>query len=164
MHSGRVAAMGPKCSRVRSGVSSVMRVMTDLLWPGRTTDPGRAKRPVGSGGGCFGASLRSRACTRMRFDPAPVDEVHVQGPAADVVQTLRRVALSQADQLVSLPHLGPWKGTVKEPVGEFGHRRSLFGRAALDALGGSQGCRRSARLDSRRHRWSGRREAGGDGA
>ena len=73
------------------------------------------------------------------FDPAHVDEVHVQGPAAGGVQTLRRVALSQADQLVSLPDLGPWKGTVKEPVGEFGHRRSLLGRAALDALGGSQG-------------------------
>ena len=40
---------------------------------------------------------------------------------------------------MSLPDLGPWKGTVKEAVGEFGHRRSLLGRAALDALEGSQG-------------------------
>ena len=31
------------------------------------------------------------------------------------------------------------RGTVKEPVGEFGHCRSLLGRAALDALWGSQG-------------------------
>ena len=51
------------------------------------------------------------------FDPAHVDEVHVQGPAAGGVQTLRRVALSEADQLVSLPDLGPWKGAFKEPVG-----------------------------------------------
>ena len=71
----------------------------------------------------------------VAFHPAHVDEVHVQGPAAGVVQTLRRVALSQADQLVSLADLGPGRGTVKEPVGEFGHRRSQLGRAALDAVG-----------------------------
>ena len=51
------------------------------------------------------------------FDPAHVDEVHVQGPAAGGVQTLRRVALSQADQLVALSDLGPWKGTVEQPLG-----------------------------------------------
>ena len=38
---------------------------------------------------------------------AHVDEGHVQGPAAGVVQTLRRVPLAQTDQLVSLPDLGP---------------------------------------------------------
>ena len=41
------------------------------------------------------------------FDPTHVDEVHIQGPAAGGVKALRRVALSQADQLVSLPDLGP---------------------------------------------------------
>ena len=38
-----------------------------------------------------------------------------------------------------LPDLGPWEGTIKEPLGEFGHRGSLIGSAALDVLGGSQG-------------------------
>ena len=73
------------------------------------------------------------------FHPAHVDEVHLQGPAAGGVQTLRRVALAHADERVALPDLGPWQGTVEEPLGEVGHRRSLLGRAALDALGGPQG-------------------------
>ena len=51
----------------------------------------------------------------------------------------RKLTLPWTDQLVCLPDLGPWKATVKETVGEVGHRRSLLGRAALDALGGSQG-------------------------
>ena len=71
----------------------------DRAWPGE---------PAGwYGQGQLGHGFLFQGPHQDAFDPAHVDEVHVQGPAAGVVQTLRCVALSQADQLVSLPDLGP---------------------------------------------------------
>ena len=68
-----------------------------------------------------------------------VDEVHLQGLSAGGVQTLGSVALSQPDELVALPHLGPRERPVEQALSEFGHRRTLLGGAALDAVGSPEG-------------------------
>ena len=81
----------------------------------------------------------SRACTQDAFQAAHVDEVHRQGPSARGVQTLRRVALAQTQQLVSLPDPGPGQGAVEETFGKFSHRRSQLHRAAFDAVRRSGG-------------------------
>ena len=73
------------------------------------------------------------------FHAEHVDEVHLQGTLAGGVQAFGGVALLQADELVALPYFGPRQRTVKEALGEFGHRRTLLGGAALDAVGGPEG-------------------------
>ena len=70
---------------------------------------------------------------------AHVDEVDGQGLAACVVEPLGRVALAEAYELVALAHLGPRQRTVEEALDEVSHRRSVLGRAALDALRRPQG-------------------------
>ena len=65
---------------------------------------------------------------------AHIDQVHLQGSAARRIEAFGSVALPQADELVALPHLGPGQGSVEEALGEFGHRGSLFGGAAFDAI------------------------------
>ena len=79
----------------------------DRAWPGE---------PAGwYGQGQLGHGFLFQGLHQDAFDPAHVDEVHVQGPAAGGVQTLRRVALSHADELVALSDLGPWQWTVEQP-------------------------------------------------
>ena len=47
---------------------------------------------------------------------------HLQGSAAGRVQAFGRVALAQADELVTLPDSGPGQGAIEEAVGELAHR------------------------------------------
>ena len=73
------------------------------------------------------------------FHSAHVDQVHLQGLPAGGVQAFGGVALSQAQELVTLPDPGPGQGPVEEALSEFGHRRSLLRRAAFDAVGSPEG-------------------------
>ena len=68
------------------------------------------------------------------FQAADVDEVNLQGSLAGSVETPRRVALSQPEQLVPLPDPGPGQWAFEETLGELVHCRPQLGRLALDVI------------------------------
>ena len=73
------------------------------------------------------------------LDPAHVDEIDLQGAAAGGVEAFPCISLPEAEQLVSLPDLGPRQRTVEESFSEFAHRWSQPGRLVLDAVGSPGG-------------------------
>ena len=97
------------------------------------------KASCGQGRWMFRGLLLFQGLEQDALDAPDVDEVHVQGPTTGGVQALGCVALTQAQELVALPDSRPGQGTVEEPLGEFGHRGTLLGSAALDAVGSPEG-------------------------
>ena len=87
----------------------------------------------------MGYGLLFQGLHQDAFQAAHVDEIHCQGTTTGGVQTLRRVALAQMQQLVSLPDPSPGQGAVEETFGKFSHRRSQLHRATLDAVRRSGG-------------------------
>ncbi len=69
------------------------------------------------------------------LQPSHVDEINVQGPAAGGIEAPGCVAFPEAQELVSLSHLGSGERAVEEALSEFGHRRAQSGGAALDPVG-----------------------------
>ena len=69
----------------------------------------------------------SRACTKMRStrrtSMRPTSRARLQAAS----EALRGIALSQANELVALPDLGPGQWTVEQPLSEFGHSRTVLG-------------------------------------
>ena len=59
------------------------------------------------------------------LETAHVDQVYGKSPPACGIETLRGVAFSQTDELVSLPELGPGQRAVEETLGIGRDGRSL---------------------------------------
>ena len=72
------------------------------------------------------------------FDAADIDQVDLKGAAAGIIEASGRVALRQAQQLVSLPQLCPGHRTVEQPLGVTAHGLTELGRASLDLLWGTE--------------------------
>ena len=103
----------------------------DLAWAGESAR--------WQGWGLLGSLGLFQGLEQDALHPSHVDQVHLQGSAAGRVQAFGRVALAQADELVTLPDSGPGQGAIEEAVGELAHRGALLGGAALDAVGRPQG-------------------------
>ena len=86
------------------------------------------------GQGRLGSGFLFQGLHQDAFQAADVDEVNLQGSLAGSVETLRRVALSQPEQLVPLPDPGPGQRAFEETLGELVHRRPQLGRLALDVI------------------------------
>ena len=78
---------------------------------------GTAEAPEPHRQGLLGSDLLLQGLHQDALQPAHVDEVDVQSPAAGGVQALCGVALAEAQQLVPLPDLGPRERTAEEPIG-----------------------------------------------
>ena len=103
----------------------------DVAWPGEAALGQRCWQ--------LERSLLLESLHQDALGPSHVDQADFQGPSSGGVEALRCIALAEAEQLVSLPELGPRQRAVEEPPGEFGHRRSQPGRLALDGVRRSGG-------------------------
>ena len=131
MRSGSVAAMAPSLRFLSRGVSSVTRVM-GIISSGRLPavrvalgeDASGPSEAAGwQGQRQLGRGLLFQSLDQDVLHAVHVDEVDVQGPLTGGVQALGGVAVAQAQQLVSLPDLGPGVVALEEAFGEFAHRR-----------------------------------------
>ena len=106
------------------------------LATGMGEDAARAgEAACGQGRGMLGSLGLFQGLEQDALHAAHVNQVHLQGPTAGVVQAFGRVALAQAQELVALPDPRPGQGAVEESLSEFAHRGALLSGAALDAVG-----------------------------
>lgn len=90
------------------------------------------------------------------FDAPHLQQIEAEGACAGGIQSFRRIAVGQAQQLLALAQLRPGEGTFQQPLGKVANVRSQLHCLTHHAVRGTHGVSGPLPAGSRRSRWTAR--------